>query len=275
MLISIATGGADHPRLPFIGDKETMTFTDEGGELFSFVHNFRIKVPPNAVPAGKYATLHVRGCCHGPCKLPQGCKVCSDFIFVDMEGIDSFQLPVLVEISHNLVMEDYVKCHEVSICRCNYDMTHPSHQQYPILFNKITEPDVSDKANFFSLKLTTFCGLCAVYEAIPSSPYLKQKPSSFEHPLHRSQSGSTDAALARIPSTEERCDSFEAGTSKGSSFSRKRGLQEYGSAGSAEKQACRLEYTFLCYRPMSLLKGELSVVMFVCRNCSTSIAVSC
>jgi len=193
----------DNSGLPFFGDRETKTFTSKGGELFSFVHNFYIKVPPNAVPPGCYATVYVRGCCYGPFKLPQGCRPCSDFIFVDIEGIDSFQLPVLVEISHNLVMEDYIKCHKVSICRCNYNMAHHSHQQYPIVFNKITEPDVSINANFFSLKMTTFCGLCAVYEDVPSFPYLKQKSSSLEHPLHLSQSGSTDTAPVKTLSTDE------------------------------------------------------------------------
>ena len=281
---TIATKGGDYPRLPFIGDRETMTFTSEGGELFSFVHNFRIEVPPNAVPPGCHATLHIRGCCHGPFQLPQGCRVCSDFVFVEMEGIDSFQLPVLVELSHNLVMEDYVKCHEVMICRCNYDnslIARPSQHQFPLVFSKIDEPNVSDKMNIFSLRMKTFCGLCAAYESSPFYPYLKPKPASLDdHQLHRSHSGSTDTAPVKIPSTDEqhdsfeRCDSFESGRNKGSSLSRKRRLAEHHSAGSAEKQSCHLEYTFLCYWPLSLQSGALSVVMFVSKNCSTSIAVS-
>jgi len=255
-----------------------MTFTSERGEFFSFLHNFRIEVPPNAVPPGCHVTLHVRGCCHGPFQLPQGSRVCSDFIFVEMEGIKSFQKPVLVELSHNLVMENYAKCHNVMICQCNYDnslMFHPFNQQYPIIFNKITEPDVSDNMNIFSLKMEKFCGLCAAYEDSPSYPYLKPKPSSLDdHQLHRSHSGSTDTASLKVSSTDERGDSFESGRNKGSSLSRKRPLVEHHSAGSAEKQMCRLEYVFLCYWCLSLQSGALSVVMFVCKNCCTSIAVS-
>jgi len=258
-----------------------MTFTSEGGELYSFVHNFRIEVPPNAVPPACYATLHVRGCCHGPFQLPLGSRACSDFIFVEMEGIESFQLPVLVELSHNLVMENYVQCREVMICRCTYDnslITHPSHHlQYPMVFSKIAEPNVSDNVNVFSLKMKTFCGLCAVYEDSKFHPYLRRKDLG-DHPLHHSHSGSTDTAPKRVPSTDEQGDSIESGTNKEisiDSVSRKRKQLDHNSSGSSEKQVCLSEYMFLCYWPLPLrtARGALSVVMFVCKNCTTSVAV--
>ena len=299
LCFSIATKEGDFPRLPFEGDRETMTFTSEGGELFSFVHKFRIVVPPNAVPPGNYATLHVTGYSHGPFKLPNSCKPCSDFIFVEMEGIDSFQLPVMVEISHNLIMESYTRCREVSICRCEYDGTiialDPSHQ-YPIIFQKITEPEVSDNDNVFSFSLTTFCGLCAVYDVCESYkfPYLKSKTNSSDHhPLHHSQSGEYPSHHSQSGeyllhhnhsiSTDSRAPSFNSQSSCGSveckdspirGGSRKRKMEESYSAGSQEKQICQLTYVLLCYWPVAYKNEVISVIIFVCRNCPTSIAVS-
>ena len=344
---SIATKEGDFPRLPFEGDRETMTFTSEGGELFSFVHKFRIVVPPNAVPPGNYATLHVTGYSHGPFKLPNGCKPCSDFIFVEMEGIDSFQLPAMVEISHNLIMDSYTRCREVSICRCEYDGTtitlDPSHQ-YPIVFKKITEPEVSNSDNVLLFRLKTFCGLCAVYDVCESYkfPFLTSKTNSSDyHPLHHSQSGeyplphsqsgeyplphshsgeyplphshSGEYPLSHshsgeyplphsqsgeypLPhshsgeypshhnhsiSTDNRIPSLNSQSSYGSTEckdsplcggSRKRKMEGSYSAGSQEKQICQLEYILLCYWPVSY--EGISVIIFVCRNCPTSIAVS-
>lgn len=298
----IARKQGDFPRLPFEGDRETMTFTSEGGKLFSFVHKFSIVVPPNAVPPGNHATLHVTGYCHGPFQLPTGCVACSDFIFVEMEGIESFQLPAMVEISHNLIMESYKKCHEVSICRCEYDGTFitadPSHQ-YPIVFKKITEPEVSNTDNVFSFELNTFCGLCAVYDCCESykHPFLKAKTNSSdchplhhnlsgeypgqsgeyplnhgEHMLHHNQSGSTET---KVPSLNSQSSIDHKDSPIVTSGSRKRRLFEGSySAGSQEKQICRPEYMLLCYWPVLLTNNTLSVVIFVCRNCPTSIAVS-
>ena len=322
---SIATKEGDFPRLPFEGDRETMTFTSEGGELYSFVHKFRIVVPPNAVPPGDYAALHVTGYSHGPFKLPNGCKPCSDFIFIEMEGIDSFQLPATVEISHNLIMESYTKCHEVSMCHCEYDGTaitlDPSHQ-YPIVFKKITRPEVSNSDNVLLFNLKTFCGLCAVYDVSESYkfPFLMSKSTSSdyhplhhsqsgehplchgqsgehplhhsqsgehplhhsqsgEHPLHHSQSGeyashhhstSTDIRIASFNS-QSSCGSIEC---KDSPISRKRKMEGSYSAGSQEKQVCWLEYILLCYWPVPYKDKTMSVIIFVCRNCPTSIAVS-
>ena len=307
-----------------------MTFTSEGGELFSFVHKFHIVVPQNAVPPGNYATLHVVGYSYGPFQLPTGCKPCSDFIFVEMEGMESFQLPVMVGISHNLIMESYEKCREVSICRGEYDgsfiTADPSHQ-YPIIFNKITEPEVSNNDNVFSFTLKTFCGLCAVYDGYPKFPYLKPKSKSFdrhslhhscsgeypfqhnhsgehplhhnhsgehplhhnhsgeyplqhnhsgEHPLQHTHSGSTDTTGGRLPSFNSQSSqcSIEYTDSPLHGNSRKRKLQDSYSAGSQEKQMCQLEYVLLCYWPVPRTKEEISVIIFVCRNCPTSIAVS-
>ena len=314
-----------------------MTFTSEGGELFSFVHKFRIVIPPNAVPTGSYATLHVTGYSHGPFQLPNGCKPCSDFIFVEMEGIDSFQLPAEVEMSHNLIMESYTKCREVSICRCEYDrsfITEDPNYQYPIVFKKITEPEVSSDDNVFSFKLKTFCGLCATYDLCPSHrfPYLKDKSKTDcsddhplhhsqsgehplhhsqdgkhplhhsqdlhhnqsgehplhhsqdgEHPLHHSQSGEnplhhihSNSTDNRIPSlnSQSSCGSVECKDSPRQGNSRKRKMEGSYSAGSQEKQICRLEYLLLCYWPVPYKDDELSAIVFVCRNCPTSIAVS-
>ena len=330
LYFSIATKEGDFPRLPFEGDRETMTFTSDGGELFSFVHKFRIVVPPNAVAPGNYATLHVVGYCYGPFQLPPGCKPCSDFIFVEMEGIDSFQRPVMVEISHNLIMESYEKCREVSICRGEYDgsfiTADPSHQ-YPIVFKKITEPDVSNNDNVFSFYLMTFCGLCAAYDDSTTFPYLRQKSKSSDcHPLYHSQSGenplhhqhSGECPLQHSQSGEypshcnhggkhslhynhsgeyplqrshsgstdtmgSRLLSFNSQSSRGSveytdsplfGGSRKRRLEGSYSAGSQEKQMCRLEYILLCYWPVPCTKEAISVIIFVCKNCPTSIAVS-
>ena len=309
---STATKEGDFPRLPFEGDRESMTFTSEGGELFSFVHKFRVVVPPNAVPLGNHVTLHVIGYCYGPFQLPNECKPCSDFIFVEMEGMDSFQLPVMVEISHNLIMESYERCHEVSICRCDYNGSfitgNPSHQ-YPIVFKKITEPEVSNNDNVFSFNMKTFCGLCAVYDHCASYkfPYLKQKTNSSDHhqlhhsqsreyplhhshsgeyPLHHSQSGEYPLHHSRDDSTDStggRLYSFTSQSSHGSveykdsplcSGSRKRKMEDRQSAGSQEKQICRLEYVLLCYWPVPLKKDSISVIIFVCKNCPTSIAVS-
>ena len=293
---SIATKEGDFPRLPFEGDKETMTFTSEGGELFSFVHKFRIVVPPNAVPPGNYATLHVTGYSHGPFKLPNGCKPCSDFIFVEMEGIDSFQLPAMVEISHNLIMDSYTRYREVSICHCEYDGTtitlDPSHQ-YPIVFKKITEPEVSNSDNVLLFSLNTFCGLCAVYDVCESYkfPFLTSKTNSSDHhhshsgeyplphshsgeyPSHHNHSISTDS---RIPSlnSQSSCGSTEYKDSPLCGGSRKRKMEGSYSAGSQEKQICQLEYILLCYWPLSYKNEGISVIIFVCRNCPTSIAVS-
>ena len=290
-----------------------MTFTSEGGELFSFVHKFRIVVPPNAVPPGNYATLHVVGYSYGPFQLPTGCKPCSDFIFVEMEGMDSFQRPVMVEISHNLIMESYIKCHEVSICRGECDgsfiTADPSHQ-YPIKFNKITEPEVSNNDNVFSFTLKTFCGLCAVYDCglctvydvHATFPYLRQKSNSLhrnhsgeyplhhnhsreyplqhnhsgEQPLQHTHSGSTDTTGGRLPSFNSQSSqcSIEYTDSPLHGNSRKRKLQDSYSAGSQEKQMCQLEYVLLCYWPVPRTKEAISVIIFVCRNCPTSIAVS-
>ena len=277
-----------------------MTFTSEGGELFSFVHKFHIVVPPNAVPPGNYATLHVVGYSYGPFQLPTGCKPCSDFIFVEMEGMESFQLPVMVGISHNLIMESYEKCSEVSICCGEYDGSFitagPSHQ-YPIKFNKITEPEVSNNDNVFSFTLKTFCGLCAVYDHCESYnfPYLTLKTITSNHhllhhsqcgenPLHHNHSGNyplnhTDHNHYGIYplhkgsryTTSKRTSFFSSQSSCGS---RKRQLEDSYSTAIQEKQMCRLEYLLLCYWPVSVTQETISVVIFVCKNCPTSIAVS-
>ena len=287
LCFSIATKEGDFPRLPFEGDRETMTFTSEGGELFSFVHKFRIVVPPNAVAPGNHATLHVVGYCYGPFQLPPGCKPCSDFIFVEMEGIDSFQRPVMVEISHNLIMESYEKCHEVSICCGKYDGSIISTHQYPIVFKRITEPDVSNNDNVFSFNLKTFCGLCAAYDDSTTFPYLRQKSKtsdchplyhsqSGENPLHHQHSGSMDPMGTSSPSFNSQSShgSVECTDSPLYGNSRKRRLEDSYSAGSQEKQICRLEYVLLCYWPMPRTKKAISAIIFVCKNCSTSIAVS-
>ena len=270
-----------------------MTFTSEGGELFSFVHKFRIVVPPNAIPPGNYATLHVVGYSCGPFQLPTGYKPCSDFIFVEMEGMDSFQRPVMVEISHNLIMESYIKCHEVSICRGEYDgsfITADFSHQYPIKFNKITVPEISNNDNVFLFDLEKFCGLCAVYDCglctvydvHATFPYLRQKSNSLhcnhsgEYPLQHTHSGSTDTTGGRLPSFNSQSShgSIEYTDSPLHGSSRKRKLQDSYSAGSQEKQMCQLEYVLLCYWPVPRTMEAISVIIFVCRNCPTSIAVS-
>ena len=280
-----------------------MTFTSEGGELFSFVHKFRIVVPPNAVAPGNHATLHVVGYCYGPFQLPPGCKPCSDFIFVEMEGIDSFKRPVMVEISHNLIMERYEKCCEVSICHGEYDGSFITTHLYPIVFKKITEPEVSNNDNVFSFNLKTFCGLCAVYDDSATFPYLSQKSISYNHhplhhsqygenPLHHNDSGEYPHTVHNHYGLHHCHNGFRDATSKMASFSnqpsctilsltkpiisgsRKRKLEDSYCAGIQEKQICTLEYLLLCYWPVPVTNEAMSVVIFVCKNCPTSIAVS-
>ena len=184
-------------------------------------------------------------------------------------------------------MESYIKCHEVSICRGEYDGSFitagPSHQ-YPIKFNKITVPEVSNNDNVFSFTLKTFCGLCAVYDGCPKFPYLKQKSKSFdrhsshhscsgEHPLQHTHNGSTDATSGTFNSQSSQC-SIEYTDSPLHGNSHKRKMQDSYSAGSQEKQMCQLEYVLLCFWPVPRTMEEISVIIFVCRNCLTSIAVS-
>ena len=262
--------------------------------MFASVHNFYIVVPPNAVPPDNYVTLYVVGYSYGPFELPTSCKLCSDIISVEMEGRKSFQLPVMVGISHNLAMESYEKCREVSICHGEYDSSFitadPSHQ-YPIKFNKIPESEVSnndvDNVFSFTLQLKRFSSLCAVYDDCPKFPYLKLKRESFDHhllhhscsgeyPLKYTHSSSTETTGGRLPSFNSQLShgfiEYTGSPLHGNSCKRK--LQDSYSAGSQEKGMCQLTYVLLCYWPVPRTLEEISVIIFVCRNCPTSIAVS-
>lgn len=254
-------------------------FTSEGGEIYSFLHKFHVVVPPNAVPSGKQATLNVFGCCSGPFLLPSNCRPCSDFMFVELEGIDSFQQPALVEITHNLMISDYSEHHHnVVICHCSIHKMAGCSQ---LVFTKIARPSVSNVDNVLSFHLQNFCGLCAAYEVDKTFPYLK--PSMSENEKFKHQSIYHDFSLVRVPESKC-CHSLtplfldSESNSKHSIVtmnSPKRKLQDdtYDYT-SVVKRMCQPEYTMLCYWQLSLLPGAMSFVMFVCKNCPTSIAVS-
>ena len=257
-------------------------FTSEGGELYSFIHKFRIVVPPSAVPSGKQAILTVIGCCSGPFQLPLNCRPCSDFMFVELAGIDSFQQPVLVEISHNLMISNHVQYHNVVICHCS---THKMASGSPLVFTKIARPCVSDVDNVFSFYLQNFCGLCAAYEVDKTFPYLK--PSTSENVKFKYQPLFHDFSIVDPPKfircytlsplflDSQTVSQPHSSISMNSNCSPKRKLQDDTySYTSVMKRMCQPEYTMLCYWQVSLLPGAMSFVMFVCKNCPTSIAVS-
>lgn len=284
-----------------IGDMETAMFTSTGGELYSFIHKLRIVVPPNAVPTGKRAVLNVTGCCYGSFLLPPNCKPCSDFMFVKLEGIDSFKQPVLVEISHNLMIsgnEHQLHHHNIVICHCS---THKTPSNSPLVFTKIAKPHVSDNDSTVSFYLTNFCGLCAAYEADTAYPFLK--PSTFEtgkckpwpylpHDFpsthetkqlpfsHNHSLGESEMLTKENLLINEQPDFNHLHLGLGvPKYSLKRKFHqsdvEWYNTVNKTKRVCQPEYTMLCYWQLALLPGALSFVMFVCKNCPTSIAVSC
>jgi len=271
-VISIAAKEEYDYELSFVGNEEVAIFTSDGGEFYSFIHNFRILVPPNAVPCGSSTTVYIRGCCHGPFQLPPECKLYSDIIFVIMKGIEAFQKPVQVEISHNLVMEEYKRCHQVSILRCEYENRWKKTFSYPLVFNKIAVPDVSDTHSVFSFYTERFCGLCAAYEDDMSFPYLKLRTLSDRDQVHCDQNRS-----AELVSPSSKFDnSHPSNNCSKIQFPCKRPLEQGHIYGGAEKQLCQSQYILMCYWPLCFPDQPhvKSMIMFVIKDCFTSIAVS-
>ena len=94
--------------------------------------------------------------------------------------------------------------------------------------------------------------------------------------LHHCHNGSRDATSGRGASFSNQPSCAISSTKPIISGSRKRKLEDMYNycAGIQEKQICTLEYLLLCYWPVPVTNEAISIVIFVCKNCPTSIAVS-
>ena len=175
-IIIIGHRDLSFPKLPYLEEPETFTFTPDKCTYENQKYDIMIKTEPDTFEVEDHLTLKIGLCSHGPFAIPDTYKVVTGFLCIvaDKELVKPFQ----ITLQHCLVMSMYEQCDSVLILHADHKVVNSSTESF--IFEPLREyidesrydcgkgrksqvhPLISPDSPYLSFRVSEFCILCAV-----------------------------------------------------------------------------------------------------------------
>ena len=224
--------------------------------------DFTLHVPAKAVPEGREITVKVGACSHGPFDIPENYHVASGFICV--VASETFLEPVTLTLEHCLIVPDYHNNSEVVVLKSDHKRVSGEQFRFSVLTN--TPPELSLESPHLTFQLKELCILCAALKVDENAP-MDRSPSPGSEPV--TIATTTEHHSPVKLSNTGRDNVLHVGVGH-----KRRHSNE--SVSGEKRQRKSVEYAALFFEPKVCGKtgGSFYVLLFICRNCVTSIMVS-